>query len=108
MLLLFKILLECTRRRTTKRNVQNWDKVKFTKTEYQLPLPFYFVADCDCILVKNRESEKPTTTEPSAEELTKKSITTITQSHIHNPVNRPSHIQRSSYMVGVQTNYEIC
>ena len=33
-----------------KDDAKGRDKVSFKLTEYQLPLPFYFVADVECIL----------------------------------------------------------
>ena len=55
-----------------KNDEKGKDKVRFTKIEKQLPLPFYFVADFECIL------EKMATCAPSPS----KSSTTVTHNHI--------------------------
>ena len=42
----------------TKNDEKGKDKVKFTNIARQLPLPFYFVADFECILKKTEEQEE--------------------------------------------------
>ena len=41
-----------------KNDKKGKDKVRFTNIAKQLPLPFYFVADFECILKKNEEQEE--------------------------------------------------
>ena len=42
----------------TKNDKKGRDKVRFTNIARQLPLPFYFVADFECILQKTEEQEE--------------------------------------------------
>ena len=68
----------------TKNDELGRDKVKFTKTEYQLAFPFpsYFVADFECILKKHVTClPSPANTTEGEEKLGNKSNTTILQTH---------------------------
>ena len=44
-----------------KNDKKEGDKLRFTNIARQLPLPFYFVADFECILMKTEEEQEPVT-----------------------------------------------